>query len=201
MKESYSGKHEAFIDQLMNNKFILIKYHHFIVQKTKNPIKLNLDPEIIKFYEEIESLKIAWTCNLNNIELHFLDEELDFVEGEFNVLDKTALLNGLDEAMLENEFCLKISPKYAGKLFPFEEIKDEFVICVNIENRNEVIYLDLVAGEQFNIPIGFKEYLKCGYENYFFYGWQKGVLLKSNVHLKRLQHYLPQIIPNKNLKI
>ncbi len=204
MKEKYTNRHLNFVAALTSNNKISIKKNNYVINPALNTVKanvpLNLDPEILEFYNEIQDTQISWRYNEDAVKLNFLDEERDFVEGEFNQVDKAIFLQGIDSLWLRENFGMELNREFVGTLFPFEELHEEFMCCINIEAPDQLVFLDFDEGDQHCIPVNFRTYLEYGYANYFFYGWQKAIFLESKFHLKQLNHYLSQIVLNYKIK-
>ena len=100
MKRTYSIKHFNFLDALGLNKNIRIKKNNYLINPKKDQInqlmQLNLNLEILEFYNQIQDIKISWKYNGDSINLNYLDKELDFVEGEFNQVALATFLKGIE---------------------------------------------------------------------------------------------------------
>ncbi|MBR9998841.1 MAG: hypothetical protein KFF73_07720 [Cyclobacteriaceae bacterium] len=205
MADFYIKKHENFIESLklmdqikiMKNEYIL----HDSTHKSDSTLKQVFPKGIIQFYHQFKSLHISWKYNFESRKINFLDEQMDFIEGEFNLLDKERFLEGINGKALENDFDMLVNSMLRRELFPFEELPNEYLVCINRKTPDQIVFIDLDESKYFEIRIDFESYMNCGYKCYFFYGWQKAIFLSSASHLNRLKHYLGQLIPGFNLNL
>lgn len=201
MDPNFILQHNEFLDSLSNNPGILIENNSIEIAVGMNKPHKNgngWSAPVLRIYQSIKSLKILWRYNPDGINLEFLDKEKDFVEGEFKLVDYDKYIEAIQPDWLMEEFNLRLDKKFRV-LYPVEELNGEYIVCINSQNFNELVYLDLDNSTVSVIQADFETYLKCGYRHNFFYGWQKALFLDSKHFSRILNHYLPQLFP-KNFK-
>lgn len=194
-------RHRDFVTSLENNEKILLVNEQFSVNEQSSTSlisKLGFPQVVVDFYAQISQCKLIWNHN-SKIDIEFLDQEIDFVDGEFNLSSERDFINGIDRMYLEDEYYVNLD-LYSDDLHPFESIEDEYITCL-VKGSNQLVYIDLGESEVYDLSVDLETYLDIGYQCYFFYGWQKAVFLRSKLDSDRLVHYLSQLIPGYKLNI
>lgn len=195
MKGKYLKQHRNFMENLSSNRAIIVQRDNYTLADAKLEMTQNFPREMVNFYNEFESVSLAWKAN-PEWSIDYLDEELDFVEGEFNLVERSQFYKGINALELQKNYGLKINEEQAQWLHPFDELLHEYIVCIDKNNHERLFFLDLDQNQIHEISIDFPTYLSLGYRNYFFYGWQKAILLHSTNHIKKLKHYLHQLFSN-----
>lgn len=204
MKDTYIERHIKFVNRLNSNDKIRITKNNFLIDNSEDKIEMNttiFSQETIKFFNQLEYAHIAWKYSPKFLGMTFLDEETDFVEGEFKSVKKAQLYSIIDIEKIKKDFELEFNFQSIGALYLFEEMKEEYLVCSIANTLDQLVFIDLQYSEVHIIKINVKTYLNFGYDNYFFCGWQKAVFLNSKLYQEKLRYYLSQLFPVYNFKI
>ncbi len=199
MNRSHTERHLQLTKSLEANPFVVVEGSDYVFNSGTadlGEMAKRLPPDVASFYSQVEKIQLRWAYDDDAIEVDYIDSDVDFVEGEFNLVQRGKFIRSLTKGVSLDGYGLDLEDGLKGALFPIDVLDGEYSVCVHLGHPDEMYFLDLDESEVHRLPVDFSTYLTRGYGSRFFYGWQKAIFLESAAHRQRLDHYSKQLFPS-----
>jgi hypothetical protein len=178
-----------------------------IVEQGKTPAltissEIEIDESIVRFYNEIPSLKIKWFLDFLETTIPTLDTGIDLVAGFCNIISIDRMIDNANSTpLIQTRFFAhhEILNREKANFFVFDNGSPDYLAFFKKEGNKikDRIFLSYSTYPEqiFDLGLNIDEYISLGAQAAFFADWQLALLKIKKRSTQNILHYLPALFP------